>query len=430
MGTFLLMFILLIFFLALGIPVAFSITATSLVVLASIRGIENLPLEMIAQRMLYGVNNFTLLAIPSFLLIGKLMNAAGITDRMFNVARALFGHFRGGLGHVNIIASIIFAGMSGSAVADAGGLGAVEIKAMEDDGYPTEFCAAVTAASATIGPIIPPSIPAVIYGALANVSIGAVFLGSIIPGFMMAAGMMVLIVILSHINHYPVHPRAKFLQLSRAIQRGFLPLLTPIIIVGGILSGVFTPTEAAGIALFYAVVISFFVYRSISFQEFKVILKETMVDSAVLLFIIAGSSLYSWVLARYQVTHSFIDFLTINVKSPIVLLLLINIFLLLIGCFIDSVPALFLLTPILVPLVKTYGIDPVHFGVVVILNLMIGLISPPVGTVLYTLQKVTGVQMDKLFKHVLPFYVPLFVVLLLITYVPWLVTFIPNIFLK
>jgi len=246
----------------------------------------------------------------------------------------------------------------------------------------------------------------------------------------MAEGMMTLIVVLSHINHYPVHPRAKFSQLARAIQRGFLPLLTPIIIVGGILSGVFTPTEAAGIALFYAVVISFFVYRSISFQEFKVILKETMVDSTVLLFIIAGSSLYSWVLARYQVTHPFIDFLTINVKSPIVVRLLINIFLLLIGCFIDSVPALFLLTPILVPLVKTYGIDPVHFGVVVILNLMIGLISPPVGTVLYTLQKVTGVQMDKLLKHVLTFYVPLFVVLLLITYVPWLVTFIPNFFLK
>ena len=430
MLTFLAMFSALILLLVIGVPVAISMIGASAVVLGYIRGWEEIPISMIAQRTLYGVNNFTLLAIPAFLLIGKLMNAAGISDRVFNVARTLVGHMKGGLGHVNIVASMIFAGMSGSAVADAGGLGALEIKAMVDDGYPVGFSAAVTASSATIGPIIPPSIPAVIYGALANASIAGIFLGSIIPGLLMGGSLMMVVGIISHVKKYPTKKKASLREIYKAMIHGFLPMLTPLIIIFGILSGIFTPTEASVVALFYCVLIAFFVYKAITVRQFFVILKDTALDTAVLLFIIAGSALYSWVLARYQVTDTITSYLSLNISSPIVMLLLVNLFTLMIGCFIDSVPALFLLTPILVPLVVKFGIDPVHFGVIMIFNLMLGLITPPVGTVLFTIQKITNISFSALVKEVAPFYIPLFIVLGIITFFPSVVMFLPNLVLK
>jgi tripartite ATP-independent transporter DctM subunit len=426
MNIFILMLVFLFILLLLKVPIGFSLLGTSIMVLISARGFGDIPYSMIAQRMLYGVNNFTLLAIPTFILIGKLMNDSGITDRIFNVARAYFGHLKGGLGYVNIVASIIFAGMSGSAVADAGGLGAVEIKAMKDDGYPEGFSAAVTGASSTIGPIIPPSIPAVIYGALAQTSISTLFIASILPGFLMGVGMMIVIYIISVRNNYPTSKRASFREILTFSKEGFLPMLTPLIIIGGILTGVFTPTEAAAIALFYSIFISFVVYKSINLKRFWVLLVESLKDTAVLLFIIAASNVFSWVIGRYQVTHGFVEMLTNTITNPFLILLLLNIFLLIIGCFIDAVPALFLLTPVLMPLIAQYGIDPIHFGVIMILNLMIGLITPPVGTVLFTLNKITTVPFKDLMRNIIPFYIPLIIVLVLVTYVPSLVMFIPN----
>lgn len=430
MEVFVIMFVGLIVLLMLGVPVAFAMIASSALVLGYTRGFDAIPMEMISQRTLYGVNSFTLLAIPAFLLIGRLMNSAGISDRVFDVARTMVGHFKGGLGHVNVVASMLFAGMSGSAVADAGGLGALEIKAMEDDGYPTGFSAAVTASSATIGPIIPPSIPAVIYGALANASIAAIFLASIIPGLFMGIGLMVMVAIISHRRGFPTRARARFSEFTLALTRGALPMLTPLIIIVGILSGVFTPTEASVVALIYCLIISFLVYRSIDIREFLNILRATAIDTAALLFIIAGSALYSWVLARYQVTALVADFLLATVTDPLGLLLLLALFILLIGLFIDSVPALFLLTPLLVPVVMQYGIDPVHFGVVMIFTLMIGLITPPVGTVLFTIQKITGMPFSGLVREILPFYIPLFAVLLIIILFPAVVMFLPNLVLN
>ncbi|MCZ0925678.1 TRAP transporter large permease [Vreelandella janggokensis] len=430
MEVFVIMFVGLIILLMLGVPVAFAMIASSALVLGYTRGFDAIPMEMISQRTLYGVNSFTLLAIPAFLLIGRLMNSAGISDRVFDVARTMVGHFKGGLGHVNVVASMLFAGMSGSAVADAGGLGALEIKAMEDDGYPTGFSAAVTASSATIGPIIPPSIPAVIYGALANASIAAIFLASIIPGLFMGIGLMVMVAIISHRRGFPTRARARFSEFTLALTRGALPMLTPLIIIVGILSGVFTPTEASVVALIYCLIISFLVYRSINIREFLNILRATAIDTAALLFIIAGSALYSWVLARYQVTALVADFLLATVSDPLGLLLLLALFILLIGLFIDSVPALFLLTPLLVPVVMQYGIDPVHFGVVMIFTLMIGLITPPVGTVLFTIQKITGMPFSGLVREILPFYIPLFAVLLIIILFPAVVMFLPNLVLN
>lgn len=430
MLIFIVMFTALIGLLLIGVPVAFSMIGSSALVLGITRGFDAIPLEMLAQRTLYGVNSFTLLAIPAFLLIGRLMNASGISDRVFDVARTAVGHLRGGLGHVNVVASMIFAGMSGSAVADAGGLGSIEIKAMEDDGYPTDFSAAVTASSATIGPIIPPSIPAVVYGALANASIAGVFLASIIPGLFMGMGLMVMIAIMSRMRGYPVRPRATLSEIMRALMRGFLPMLTPLIIIVGILSGVFTPTEASVVALAYCMIIAFLVYRAISIREFLVILRDTAQDTAVLLLIIAGSALYSWVLGRYQVTAMVAEFLGTNISDPFVLLMTLNLFILLVGLFIDSIPALFLLTPLLVPVVVKFGIDPIHFGVIMIFNLMIGLITPPVGTVLFTIQKITKQPYGALVRAIIPFYIPLFMVLLIITYFPALVMFLPNLALR
>lgn len=430
MTLFALLLIFLFVMIFLGIPIAFGVVGAGVLILGALRGFENLPFDMIAQRMLYGVNNYALLAIPAFLLVGRLMNSSGMTDRIFNVARTMVGHYKGGLGHVNVVGSMIFAGMSGSAVADAGGLGAVEVKAMTDDGYPLEFSSAVTAASATIGPIIPPSIPAVIYGALASESIGKIFIGSIIPGLMMSFGMMGIVAITSHIRNYPTKEKATFKEFLKYMKEGILPMLVPFIIIGGILSGIFTATEASAIAVFYCILISFFVYRSITLVEFVKVVKDTMLDTAVILFIIGGCSVYSWVLGRYQVTHEFIGWIGENVHHPGLLLLYINLFLLVIGCFMDSGPALFLLTPVLVPLIKQFGIDPIHFGVVMIFNLMIGLITPPVGTVLYTVVKVVNVPFDKLVKAVIPFYIPLFITLAIISYFPQVVLAIPNLVFK
>ncbi|EAU41627.1 putative permease protein [Fulvimarina pelagi HTCC2506] len=430
MTIFLVLFGALLLLLFIGVPVGFAMIGASICVLALNRGFDVVPYEMVAQRTLYGVNSFTLLAIPAFLLIGRLMNESGISDRVFNIARSAVGHLRGGLGHVNVLSSFIFAGMSGSAVADAGGLGPVQIRAMERDGYDRGFSAAVTASSATIGPIIPPSIPAVIYGALANVSIAAVFLGSIIPGILMGLMMMGLVAFISHRRGYPVATRASFSDFARAMVAGFLPILTPMIIIFGILSGIFTPTEASAVAVVYCAFIAALVYRTLTLSSFWRICRETAVDTAALLVIIAGSALYAWVLARYQVTSQIIDFLSANIESVVVLLIVLNLFILLIGCFIDSVPALFLLTPIVVPLIQTYGIDPIHFGVVMILNLMIGLITPPVGTVLFTVQKVADVRFGMLIREILPFYIPLFGTLILITFIPWLVTFVPSVLLR
>ncbi|PSK87541.1 tripartite ATP-independent transporter DctM subunit [Limimaricola soesokkakensis] len=414
----------------IGVPVGFSMIGASVVVLGVNRGFTDLPLEMLAQRTLYGVNSFTLLAIPAFLLIGKLMNESGISDRVFNVARVAVGHLRGGLGHVNVLSSMIFAGMSGSAVADAGGLGPVQMRAMERDGYGRGFSAAVTASSATIGPIIPPSIPAVIYGALANVSIAAVFLGSILPGLLMGLALMAVVAVISRRRGYPVASRATLMEFAAALMQGILPMLTPIIIIGGILSGIFTPTEASVIALVYCLLIAALVYRTITLTSFWRICRETAIDTSALLLIIAGSALYAWVLARYQVTSQIIDAMSATVTSPALLLALLLLFILVIGCFIDSVPALFLLTPILVPLVTSYGIDPVHFGVAMIFNLMIGLVTPPVGTVLFTVQRVAGISYIELLRELMPFYLPLFAMLLLITFVPAVVLFVPGLLLR
>ncbi len=429
MGLFAFMFSLMLVLIFIGVPVGVTMFGASVFTIGILRGFADIPFAMLAQRMLYGLNNFTLLAIPIFILVGKVVNEAGITDKIFDVAKNAVGHFTGGIGHVNVLASMLFAGMSGSAVADAGGLGFLEYKAMRDEGYPEGFSAGITASSATIGPIIPPSIPMIVYGALAGVSVGNLFIAAIIPGALMGISLMIIVYIISKKKGFAKRGRSSFKEFLASFKKGFLPLMTPVIIIGGIFSGQFTATEAAGASLFYALILSFFVYKSLTIKKLIQVLKETMIDSAILLFIIAAASLFSWVLARYQVSMELSMFIQEIIQSKTALLIVVNIFLLIVGGFIDSVPALMLLTPTLVPLVQMYGVHPLHFGVVMVLNLMIGLITPPLGTVLYTTHQVTKVSIENIIKGVAPFYIPLIIVLILITFFPEIVMFLPRTFL-
>jgi tripartite ATP-independent transporter DctM subunit len=409
-----------------GIPIAFALFISSLIYLLLI---GEYPLNIVAGKFISGPDSFTLLAIPLFVSAGALMNLTGVTRRIFGVARALVGHLAGGLGHVNIVASIIFSGMSGAAMADAAGLGIIEIKAMREAGYDDDFSVAVTASSSIIGPIIPPSMPAVIYGTVASVSVGGLFLGGIIPGLMMGLFLMALVVIYAKRRGYPRGKRVSLMQLLRALYEGFLPLMTPVIIIGGIWTGWFTPTEAAGAACVYAIFLGL-CYRELTPQTFIEVLKQNVTVSGPALFILAASSLFNWIMAIEQTPQIAASFLLGITQNKYIILFIINIFLLVIGTFLPPIPAMILLIPILDPLMTHLGVHPIHFGVVMILNLMIGLLTPPVGPVLYVLVPIAKLPFEQVARSVWVFILPLIAVLLLITYIPQLVLFIPNMMFK
>lgn len=414
------LFIILIFF---RFPIALAI---GLACAGTIAFFSDIPIIIMVQRMVTGIDSFVLLAIPLFILTGKMMNAGGITDRLFSFARGLVGHVRGGLGQANIVASMIFSGMSGSAVADAGGLGAIEIKAMTDQGYPKDFSGAVTIASSVIGPVIPPSIPMVLYGALAEVSVGRLFMGGIIPGILVGISLMILVYMMSLKHDYPRDKRISFKEFLIRFEKAFLPTLTPVIILGGIISGIFTPTEAAAVAAVYAFVLSFFVYRTIKIKHIPKILLDTMVTTAIVTFIISNASSFSYLLLLGDISGKLVNALTAITMNRYVMLFILNIVLLLFGCVMEAGVALILLVPILVPLLNIVGIDLVHFGVVITLNLMIGVATPPIGMSLFVVSQISNTKVEDLMRSILPFLVPPIIVLFLITYIPILVTWIPN----
>ncbi|MES2787355.1 MAG: TRAP transporter large permease [Pseudomonadota bacterium] len=406
-----------------GVPVAIAIgLSTTLYIMVG----TQVPPIIIAQMMVSSADSFPLLAIPFFLLAGTLMNSAGITQRLFDFASCLVRHIPGGLGHVNVVASMIFAGMSGSAVADAAGLGVVEMKAMRKYGYDEAFSGAITAASSTIGPVIPPSIIFVIYGVLAEVSVGALFLAGIIPGVLMGLALMVQVYRISKKKNYPVLPRATLRELWDSFRGALLPLMTPVIIVGGMIAGIFTPTEASVVAVAYAFVLGVAVYRELTWSALWSALHTTAVQTAAVMFITAAAGVLGWALAQGRVPQQIADAVLSVTSEPWLVLLLINLLLLLVGCFMEVIAALLILTPILVPVIKSVGIDPLHFGVVMTLNLMIGLITPPMGMSLFVVQQVTGVPFDRLVRAVAPFLVALIAVLVIVTYVPSLSLALPR----
>jgi tripartite ATP-independent transporter DctM subunit len=387
---------------------------------------SDISLIILVQRMVTGVDTFVLLAIPLFVLTGRLMNAGGITDRIFTFARGLVGHVRGGLGQANIIASMIFSGMSGSAVADAGGLGAIEIKAMNDQGYPKLFSSSVTIASSVIGPVIPPSIPMVLYGALAEVSVGRLFMGGIIPGTLVGLSLMVLVYIISVKNGYPKDAKISPAELARRFCKAFLPSLTPVIILGGIMGGIFTPTEAAAVAAVYAFVLSFLFYRTLKLKDVPNILIETMITTAVVTFLISNASIFSYLLLLGDLAGIVVSALTSVTVNKFMMLFILNIILLFFGAVMEAGVALILLVPILVPVLNIVGIDLIHFGVLMTLNLMIGCATPPVGVSLFVVSHITHTKVERLMRAILPFLLPPVIVLFLITYIPILVTWIPD----
>ena len=409
--------------LVMGVPIAISLAGSCLLyVLLTGR----VPDVVVMHRMINGVDSFPLLAIPFFILAGNLMNNGGITVRIFDFAKALMGWMRGGLGHVNVGASIVFSGMSGAAVADAGGLGTIEIKAMKDAGYDEEFSVGITAASSTIGPIIPPSLPMVIYGVMASVSAGQLFVAGLIPGLLMGLVLMAMITIISRRRGYTRDAVFSFPVLGHTFKRAFLSLLTPVIIVGGIMSGAFTPTEAAIAAVVYALVLGGVVYRSLTWRRLLKVSMETIETTAVILLIVAGASIFAWILTSNQVTQHVVTLLGPFADNPIATLIIINLVLILVGCFMETIAAITILVPVLLPVAVTAGVDPVHFGVIMVLNLMIGLLTPPVGMVLYVLSRVSGISFEKCMRGTLPFLVPLVIALLLVTFIPAISLWLPT----
>ena len=413
----------------LRVPVAYAIGLTAVagfLIYVSGAQARYFRVGLIAQRIVAGANSFTLLAIPLFLFAGKVMNEGGVTDRIFHFAGSLVGRLKGGLGHVNVVASLIFSGMSGAAVADMAGMGVLEIKAMRDVGYDGAFSCAVTGSSAIIGPIVPPSIPMVVYSVLAGVSTGKLFLGGIIPGVLMSLLLMVMVSIISRKRGYPTGHMMTFRERIVSLIRALLPLMAPIIIVGGIWSGIFTPTEAACVGALYAIGISLIGYRSIGLWKLWKVAQETAIDSAAIILMLACASYYSAVLSLMRVPHTLADQIVMLSTNPLVILIIINIFLLLIGFFIPAMVSINIFTPILVPVITQLGIDPVFFGVIMVLNLMIGMLTPPFGIVLFTLAKVSDEPTEHVIREMWPFIGILVVALAILIAFPQLVTFIPD----
>nr|WP_281502796.1 TRAP transporter large permease [Aliiroseovarius sp. F47248L] len=378
------------------------------------------------QRMVDGLNSFPMLAVPLFLLAAAILNSAGITNHLFGFARALVGRFTGGLGHVNVLASLFFSGMSGSAVADAGGLGKMEIKAMRDAGYDDEFSGSVTAASSMIGPLVPPSITMVLYGVISNTSIGKLFLGGVVPGFLCAGALMAMVYVLAKRRNYPKDPVQTGGEVGRLFVKSFPALLTPMVIVGGIFSGLFSPTEAAAVTVLYAIIIDLVFYRELTFRRFFDAVYETAVTSATIGTIIAGVSVLGFVLAREQAPQQIASFFLSFVDDPISFLIAVNLMIFVLGAFIESLAILLIVVPVLIPLALGFGIDPVHFGIIVVLNLMISTLTPPMGMALFVVAQVGEIEYHKLARAILPWLIPPLIVLALVCVFPILATGLPN----
>lgn len=409
--------------LLLSAPIAIALMSVTMVFLLMD---PQVPMVVVGQKIFAAIDSFPLMAVPFFVLVGQVMNSGGITDRIFVFANNLVGHIRGGLGHVNILSSVLMSGMSGSAVADAAGLGQVEIKAMVKQGYDRDFSAAVTAASATIGPIIPPSIPMVIYGSMAGVSVSQLLVAGLLPGLLIAVGLIVITWVISKRRGYPIAQRAGVGQITRSFIAAFPALMTPVVLVGGIVSGIFTPTEASAVAALYSIVVAMLIYREIGLAQFGRVLVETALITGTIFFIIGAAAVLSWVFTWLNIPQQLAGFVTDSVLSQWALLLLINLFLLLLGCILESNAALILATPLLYPVVQAAGIDPVHFGVLMVVNLMIGLITPPVGINMYIVSAIARISIPAFLRAIFPYFLVLVVSLLLITFWPALSLWLPR----
>jgi hypothetical protein len=422
MIVFLLAFLIL---LIIGAPISIAIGAGATVGCLAL----GYPLQLVGQKMVTGIDSYLLIAVPLFIFAGNLMNEGKITTKIFDFAKALVGWIPGGLGHANVVASVIFAGMSGSAAADAGGLGTIEMNAMRENGYDDDFSAAVTAASSVIGPIFPPSIPLIIYGSIASVSVAKLFMGGVLPGLLMAVALMVLVYIFAVKRGYEktafsVH------NLLVNFKGSILSLITPLIILAGFTTGWVTPTEASCIAVVYSLIISTCVYKSLGLKEFLVCAKESAIGAANTLFIIGTSTLFTYVMVKEGISQALSSSILEVSNNPAVILFVINIVLLILGMFMEPGAILTLMLPVLVPIANQLGLDMVHFGVVIVLNLMIGQVTPPFGVCLFIISDLSKVKLERMYRGILSFIIPLLLTLVLVTYIPGLVTWLPNMLIK
>lgn len=419
----LLIFIFWIILLFLNIPVGFTLIIAGLAYF--ITGDWNL-IHASGTHLISGINNFTLLAIPFFILTGSLMNSSGITDRIFNFAKSLVGHVPGGIGHVNITASLMFSGMSGSSLADAGGLGQLEIKSMREAKYDDDFNGGLTAASSILSGIIPPSLNMIIYASLANVSVASMFIAGLVPGLLVAVALFITTAIIAIKRDYIVLERANFKTIRTNFFKAFWALLTPLIIIVGIFAGFFTPTEAAVVSTVYALFLGFFVYRELTLKIVYENILESMKLTGVVVLMLAAVQFFGQFVARERVAIKVADAFLGITENQILLLLLISLLLIVLGTFIEALALLVLVVPVLIPAVMSVGIDPIFFGVFVILNLMIGILTPPMGMALFVVSRVGNIPMGTMYRGVIPFLIPIMLTVLLIIFFPQVATFLVD----
>jgi tripartite ATP-independent transporter DctM subunit len=412
---------------AIGTPVAFAMVLSALVAFLML---GNVPLMVLPQRIVTGADSFPLMAIPLFLLAGNLMIGGGLTGRLSRFASTLVGHFRGGLAQVNVVNSMVMGGMTGSAIADAVSDCKILVPVMIKAGYSARFAAALSGATAVIAPIIPPSIPFIIYGSITGVSIGQLFLGGAVPGVLMGLYLMVAVNIIARRRGFPRGPRPTLLEIGEALRVSGPPLMLPVIILGGILLGVFTPTEAGAVAVLYALLLTLLGYRSLRLPELPRILLDTGVQTGVVMLVIAAAAPYSWLLAREQVGQTVVEMLAVIGDNKLLFLLLLNITLLVLGMVLDATAILIIVVPVLVPVFAALGLDPVHMGVMVVMNLMIGLVTPPFGLVMYVVCSLLKVSIADFTRELWPFLLALVAILLTVTYVPDLVLFLPKLAMR
>ena len=409
--------------LVFGVPLVFTI------ILAMSFYVTSTPISisLVAQRIFTGLDSYSILAVPLFVLAGELMNKSGITTRIIDFANALVGHFRGGLAQVNVWSSVMFAGISGSAVADTSALGRVFIPQMEKEGYSKEFSSALTAASSVIGPMIPPSIPVIIYALIASgVSVPALFLAGIVPGILSAIALSIFVYF--YATRHNIRSTVVRQSRRKALVKAFIPLTMPVFILGSILMGIVTPTEAAALAAFYALTVGMFVYKSLKIKDLPEVFIRSMRDSSIVLILIAVISVANWLLTFSRVPQYISQQIMSTISDPIMFLIMVNLILLVVGLFLEGIAAMLILIPIFHPIAMSFGIDPVHFGIVVILNLMIGLITPPLGICLFVSNTISNVGIAAISKQIIPLFLLEVLVLFFITFVPQSVLFLPKLF--
>ena len=406
-----------------GFPVVLAIAVPAIIYIF----VTDIPFELIAQRMTYALDSFPLVAVPVFIFVGSLMNQSGITSDIYRFAHTLTGRVPGGLAQVNVIGSLIFSGVSGAALADIGGLGRIEVRAMIRAGFTRAYAAAITCASAIVGPIFPPSIPILIYGSVTSVSVVQLLIGGIMPALVYVALLMITVAILARKYNHPRSPRW---PTVREVWHTFVPaapaLFAPVLLIGGMLLGIFTPTEAASVTVAYVIFVAIVFYGGMSWARLRFALFDTVKSTAAILIIVSAAALFGWILTIEQLPQMFTKAILSISTDPMMLLLIVNLFLLLVGMFIDSTTATLIVVPLIAVPLTLAGVDPVHLGIVVIFNLMIGIVTPPMGLALFLISDIAKAPMPEILKALIPFYVPLFVSLAIITYFPELTLWLPK----